>query len=147
MEEKKQLPFDGFFGAKLLLVHRKVKSGGREVFITDLYPSADFNASVMEPLKRALEKKSQMAVLAGASGNMGLLDMAANNLLAAPQEVMTPESVDDLPSALDLADQQAVAVNFGADADEGEVAQPRSENDTERDKGAASLLEDGPQKK
>lgn len=146
MEENKQLPFDGFFGAKLLLVHRKVKSGGKEVFITDLYPSNDFNISVMEPLKRALAKKSQMAVLAGASGNMGLLDMAANNLLAAPQEVITPESVDDLPTALDLADQQAVAVNFGADADEEEAAQPRAENDAERDKGAASLLENGPQK-
>lgn len=145
IEAGEKLPFDGFFGAKLCLVHRKIKSGGREVFVTDLFPTADFNTLVMEPIKRGLEQKKNMAMIAGAAGSMPLLEQAAENLLAAPQDSSVLD-VDDLPSTMDLADQQAIAVNFGADASEGEVAQPREVNDSDRDKGAASLLEDGPQK-
>ena len=137
MEAEKPLPFDGFFGVKLFLVHRKVKSGGREVFITDLFPTPDFNTMVMEPIKRGLEKKKNSALLTGAAGSISLLDQAASHLIAAP------ENVDDLPSALDLADQQTIAQNFGADADE-EVVEEK--DNPEGNEGAEKLLEQGPEK-
>ena len=140
MEAGSTLPFDGFFGAKLFLIHRKIKSGGREVFITDLFPTPDFNIMVMEPIKRGLEQKKNRALLAGAAGSMSLLNQAATNLIAAP--TIDSTNIDDLPSVLDMADQQAIATDFSADADEIEERGEPKEN-----AGAEALLEQGPEKK
>lgn len=135
IEAQKDLPFDGFFGSKLFLVHRKIKSGGREVFVTDLFPTPDFNTTVMEPIKRGLEQKKNRALLKGAEGTLSLLEQAAGNLLAGPAE-------DPIP--MDVSEERDIAVNFGADADEEVVEQPTG--DVKPNKGAKALMEEGPEK-
>ena len=136
MEAGKELPFDGFFGAKLFLVHRKKRSGGREVFVTDLFPTSDFNAMVMEPIKRGLEQKKNNAVLLGAAGSVNLLEQAANNLIAGSTEEVIP---------LDMAEERDIAVNFGADAEEIPVDEPTG-SPPELNPGAKKLMEEGPAK-
>jgi len=111
-EAGKQLPFDGFFGSKLVLSHRKIKSGGRDVFITDVLPSLEFTEAVMEPIKRGLLKKQSLSKEIGSMGNASLLDQAAQKLIAFDHV----EPADVVPMELD--DQRSIAVNFGDDNDE-----------------------------
>lgn len=111
LEAKKQIPFDGLFGVKLRLVHRKIKSGGRQVFITDLLPTPEFVQMVMEPIKRGLLKKVIDATIAGSTG-MSMLSSAGNTLLQGP----VPTDAEVVP--MDIVDQQEIVVNFGADSDE-----------------------------
>jgi len=139
IEAGKELPFDGFFGAKLFLVHRKIKSGGREVFVTDLFPTPDFNTMVMEPIKRGLEQKKSRAMLSGIEGTMPLLTQAANNLLAEP--------VDNDPIPMDVSEQRDIAVNFGANADEDVIPEEGGTlPDSQKIEAATRLLEEGPGK-
>jgi len=140
MEANKQLPFDGFFGAKLLLVHRKIKSGGREVFVTDLFPSADFNEMVMQPIKRGLDEKKNKALLEGAAGSVSLLEQAANNMIAGPIE----SAESSIP--LDASEERDIAVNFGADAEEIPAEATSDGNAPEPNKGAETLMSEGPGK-
>jgi len=105
IEAGKPLPFDGFFGQKLILWHHKVKSGGRDVYITEVLPSAEFTQSVMEPIKRGMLKNVGAAALAG-SANIGMLTDQT------PQSIPETEAVP-----IDVEDQRDIAVNFGADAD------------------------------
>jgi len=131
MEAGKQLPFDGFFGAKLYLVHRKIKSGGRDVFITEVFPTPDFNTMVMEPIKRGLEQKRQRAIIAGAEGSVSLLEQASERLIAGPAE-----EVEAIP--LDSEDERAIAENFGRPEEVDGVDVPNE--------GAEKLLDEGPKK-
>ena len=135
MEAGDKLPFDGFFGAKLFLVHRKIKSGGRDVFVSDLFPSPDFNTTVMEPIKRGLEKKKSMAMIAGAAGSMNLLEQATESLIASGEGAIP----------MDLSEEREIAVNFGADAEEL-VADVTGGDDLKSNEGAKTLMDDGPSK-
>jgi hypothetical protein len=117
MEAGKQLPFDGFLGEKLYLIHRKVKSGGRDVYITDLMPTPAFTISVMEPIKRGLDKKASVAKLIGAAGTVSILGEAGKRLLG---HVDADSDIESVP--MDIEDQRNIAVNFPTtDSDEGEV--------------------------
>jgi hypothetical protein len=104
-----KLPFDGFFGAKLYLTLRKVKSGGRDVFITDLMPTQEFTDIVMEPIKRGLATKSKQAMLAGSKKGLSLLESAGQRLIEGAENA-------ESTTMMDLDDEKAVAVQFGADA-------------------------------
>jgi len=118
LEAGKQLDYEGFFGAKMYLVHRKVKSGGRDVYITDLMPTEEFTQNVMEPIKRGLKKRNEVAQLSGAAGNVSLLNQAGQQLLEGSSE----EAVEiDGPVDMDVSDEKEIAVNFDADAADGEV--------------------------
>lgn len=139
MEANEKLSFDGFFGAKLFLVHRKIKSGGREVFVTDLFPSPDFNSMVMEPIKRGLDQKKNKALLTGAAGSVSLLEQAANNLIAAP----SGDAESAIP--LDSSEERDIAVNFGADAEEIPL-DPESGEPPAPNAGAQALMDEGPAK-
>jgi len=131
MEANKELPFDGMFGCKFYLVHRKIKSGGREVYITDLKPTEEFTKMVMDPIKRGLERKAKSSMLEGSAGAMSLLDQAGQKLLTDSDKVDEDGVVD-----MDPSDQNEIAVNFGSDADNPEVIDV--ENFTESDKQEAS---------
>lgn len=87
-ETGKQIPFDGLFGVKMILVHRKIKSGGRDVFVTQIEPSAEFAKSVMSVVKRGIERKQ----LAAASGDS--LEMADMALLPGSDS----DGVDEIPA-------------------------------------------------
>ncbi len=103
-EAKKDLPFDGFFGAKLYLVHRKIKSGGRQVYITDIVPTQEFTTMVMEPIKRGLLKKTELAMIPGSGDALTMIESKPGD-----------EIIDD-NFIMDIDDQKAIAINFGADA-------------------------------
>jgi len=114
MEAGHQLPFDGFFGAKLYLVHRKVKSGGRDVYITDLMPTNEFTESVMDPIRRGIEKKNTMSKLVGEAGTLSILDKASQKLLG-HEDADIEEAVP-----LDIDDERGIAAGFPTNSDEGE---------------------------
>jgi len=132
-EQGKMLPFDGLFGVKMSLVHRKIKSGGREVYITQIEPSAEFSASVMAVVQRGIAKK-QHAALTASDTSMVDVDMLAD----------TTSSADDAPIAgalPDLSDdeQKNVATEFAADADSKD---DKKEGDDELDKAAGQMLDE-----
>lgn len=161
LEAKKELTFEGFFGMKMYLIHRKIKSGGRDVFITNLVPTDEFIEIVMEPIKRGIADKRKQAKMLGSAGSVSMLEAAGNKLLESDEKT-DPDGV--VP--MDTSDQQEVAVNFDADADEAEVvatepvvAEPvvtgsdefeTKKEETSGDKGAdvaSTLLEDDKQEK
>jgi hypothetical protein len=145
LEAGKQLPFDGLFGAKLFLIHRKIKSGGKNVFITDMEPTPEFVESIMEPIKRGLAAKAKHSMLVGEAGSVSLLGEASARLLGVSKAAtMEAEDAESVP--IDLDSQREVAVNFGADAGdidevEGGVA-PSSEIPKDLGKQAVEALMD-----
>lgn len=119
------LQFDGLFGAKLSLIHRKTKSGGRDVYITDLVPTEEFSKSLMVPIERGIELNQAAALTDGKTINFLGVDFkeAENATLA-------------LPSAdMDTADEKEMAEQFHADADKA----PEN-NDKLYDDAAKSML-------
>ena len=135
-EANKPLKFDGFFGAKLYLVHKKTKSGGREVFISDLLPTESFIAEVMEPIKRGLEMKSKQAKLTASNETVSLLEMAESSLL----ESGINDTVDEEAIPLEIEEQKHIAQEFGADANISEH-QEATLDDVQKD--VAETLLDG----
>jgi len=112
-EANSLLKFDGFFGAKMYLIHKKIKSGGRDVFISELLPTQSFIDEVMEPIKRGLDMKSKQAKIAASNESMSLLEMAETALL----ESGINDGTDEESVPLSIEDQQHIAKEFGADAD------------------------------
>lgn len=144
------LPYDGFFGSKLFLVHRKVKSGGRDVFISDLLPTPEFTQSVMEPIKRGLAARSKQAKIAGIAGNISLLGTASEQMLEASKAAMIEDfSTSESPVPTTLEDEQEIAVQFNSDAgdiDSSEVIENKENkanvNDVINKQAAELLLKD-----
>jgi len=98
MEAEHQLPFDGMFGMKFYLVLKKKKSGGRDVFVTELMASKDFKDNIMKVISRAITKKSEVQALEGESGTLSLLDAAATTLMkeeAEPAEAIEMKEPDE----------------------------------------------------
>lgn len=96
MEAGKELVYDGFFGIKMFLSHRKKKSGGRDVFITDLIPSPEFVESVMEPLKRGLISMSRKSNVIGGSESISLLGEASEKMLEDSKATMIESKIDKI---------------------------------------------------
>ncbi len=71
------LPFDGMFGLKLFLNHKKTKSGGRDIFVTELLSSMKFRESIMKVISRAVEHNTENIGLEGNEQQQSLLDTAA----------------------------------------------------------------------
>jgi hypothetical protein len=105
-----KLPFDGLFGARLELRHRKIRSGGRDVFITDLVPSPEFAASLMEPIKRGIERNNTAALTSNGI-SVSLLQSATSAMLEDHSGDYS-EIIDD-PMDLSVEDEQSIAVQFG----------------------------------
>lgn len=135
-EANKSLKFDGFFGAKLYLIHKKIKSGGRDVFISDLLPTESFIADVMEPIKRGLDMKSKQAKLTASTETVSLLELAESSLM----ESGINDTVDEEAVPLELEDQKHIATEFGADADKSE---PQEVTLADVQKEVAETLLDG----
>jgi hypothetical protein len=113
MEAGKQLIYDGIFGAKLFLIHRKIKSGGKDVFITDIMPTTEYIEALMEPIKRGLAARSKMAQLVGEAGTISMLGDASEKLLETSRASFDASEAEVIPLSLD--DQREVAVNFSSD--------------------------------
>jgi len=89
LEAGHALPFDGMFGLKMYLAHRKTKSGGKDVYVTDLIASKEFRDNIMKVISRAIDKKTQDSALVGADGSFSLLDTAASVMIQ--EEVLAIE--------------------------------------------------------
>jgi hypothetical protein len=57
IEAKKELMFDGFFLREMMLLHRKIKSGGHDVFITEIQPSEGLIEEIMRPINRMIRNR------------------------------------------------------------------------------------------
>ena len=131
-EQGKLIPFDGLFGVRMTLVHRKIKSGGRDVYITQIEPSPEFAQSVMGVVQRGIAKRQHAALLDDTSS---MVDV----------ELLTNGESDsyDVPVATlpDISDNEAknVATEFAADADKKEKS---TEGADELDKAAGQMLEE-----
>ena len=134
-EAGKSLKFDGFFGVKMYLVHKKIKSGGRDVFISELRSTKTFEDEIMEPIKRGLAMKSKQAKITGSDESLSLLEMAESALLE------TTINDDSVP--LGIEDQKDIANNFDADADKPD--QEATLDDVKQD--VAEMLLDNNEKK
>jgi len=110
-EQGKPLPFDGLFGAKLELRHRKIMSGGREVFITDLLPSKEFAESLMNPIRRGIERNN-LAALSASGSPVSLLQQASQAMLEDGTDEVENVDTLDSPVPLDQEDEQAIATQF-----------------------------------
>ena len=64
----KDLKFDGLFGVKFVLVHKKIKSGGREVFVTEIMLSKDSREATSGVIEKAFLEDS------GISNSISLID-------------------------------------------------------------------------
>ena len=117
-EAGKSLPFDGMFGVKMYLTHKKAKSGGHDIFVTELTPTPEFKETVMAPIQRGLERKINAAKLEGSAGSMSLLDQSSKLLLEDTVEESEAESTNDGDKQLGVE----MAVEFDADADKNEDA-------------------------
>lgn len=112
------IKFDGLLGVKFVLVHRKIKSGGRDVFITQIEHSNDFSNYVMSTIKKGIESKQQM-LLDGKRGEIiepALLMDSSNN----DNEEET--GIIDQPSLISEEDEKSIATDFVADADKSKPA-------------------------
>lgn len=108
-EAKKEIPFEGFFGMQFSLIHKKAKVGGRDVFVTDIIPTPETAAAIMEPIKRGISKNQAAALTAGGT-SFSLLnaDIDEAVLIEGPEEGPTAQ--------MDIADERAIASQFGSDA-------------------------------
>lgn len=104
------IKFDGLMGVKFTLVHRKIKSGGRDVFVTQIEHSDDFSSYIMNTIKKGIEDK-QVALL---EGNTSAL-IEPTILLEAPSE--DGDDVPAISSMISVEEEKDVAVDFAADAD------------------------------
>jgi len=77
IESKKELPFDGFFLKEMMLLHKKIKSGGREVFITEIQPAKTLIEEIMGPITRMMKNKPMIAQ----NIHLSLLDQSTDSLL------------------------------------------------------------------
>lgn len=111
-ETGKKLKFKGLEGVKYCLVHRKIKSGGREVFITQLEPASDIGNTVMSVIRRGIES-SQQGML---TGTVGMVD-----LLEKPEKEDDGEvpSIEAPSEALTEGEEKGIATEFKADAAQG----------------------------
>ena len=110
-EAKKDIPFEGFFGMQFSLIHKKTKGGGRDIFITDIVPTPETAAAIMEPIKRGI-KMNQTAALTAGGSSFSLLnaDIDEGIMIEGPEE-------EGQAFKLDVEDEKAIASQFGADSD------------------------------
>jgi hypothetical protein len=111
---KTDTKFDGLMGIKFILVHRKIKSGGRDVFVTQIEHSEEFSSYVMKTIQQGIEAKQQK-LLEGGTGSViepALMIESQND-----DESDAPEQ----PSLLSPDEEKEVATDFVADADKAKT--------------------------
>lgn len=73
-EAGRELQFDGLFGLKFHLVHKKKKLGGKDVFISEVVPSEETSRVIMDPIKRVMSRNFKASLAGGAQ--VSLLGMS-----------------------------------------------------------------------
>ena len=94
-EAGKQLGFDGMFGLKLYLNHKKTRSGGRDVFVTEIVTSKQFRDNIMSIINREITRKVNTEAIEGANVDTdSLLDHAATVMIEAESIEIEAEEVE-----------------------------------------------------
>lgn len=107
---REDIKFDGLLGVKFTLVHRKIKSGGRDVFVTQIEHSEEFSNYVMSAIRSGIESKQKLLQ----SGNVGAIIEPAALI-----ENSSSDGDDMIPEAPQLTspeDEKTIAEQFGSDA-------------------------------
>jgi hypothetical protein len=110
-EASKEFPFDGFFGLKLFMVHKKIKSGGKDVFITEISPTPECISLIMDPIKRGIEFNAKHSNVINTSESFSLIGNVEEELFGLTNMTDIDGSDDDVESGKNSA------IEFGADAD------------------------------
>jgi len=100
-----EVPFDGMFGMKIMMVHRKIKSGGRDVYITDVMPTKEMSSIIMDPIQRWLKNRAKADNLIGAR-QMSLLECAVDQL----------SDKSAVSNDMDIDDEIGIANTFTSDS-------------------------------
>lgn len=112
-EAKKDLRFQGLFGAKLTLAHRKSKSGGRDIYITDLVPTQEFSDSLMAPIGRGVTMNQTAALTAGNSDGVRMLGIdidSVENDIVTPSETMDEKDGAEVANTFNSKPESGTAV-------------------------------------
>ena len=94
-----------------------MKSGGKEIFCTDLMPTAEFSELVMEPVKRGLASKAKMSRIIGEAGSMSLLEAAEFHIVESSKAIEASSDV----APLELEDNSEVDPVFKDMIDDEEL--------------------------
>lgn len=88
-----KIKFDGLFGIKFILVHKKQKSGGKDVFVTEINLSKESRAGSSEIIHQALVLEGAQMLLSSTSltGEMESLQIEARD----PSQAMLSMMVED----------------------------------------------------
>jgi hypothetical protein len=128
-ESKKDIPFEGLFGLQFSLIHKKTKGGGRDIFITDIIPTPETAAAIMQPIQRGIHLNQTAALTAGTE-SFSLLN-------ADIEDIPMIEGPEEGPAtAMDTEDEKAIANQFGADA-----AKTEPDDAASMDAAAEALLD------
>ena len=134
--------FMGLAGITYTLVHKKIKSGGREVFVTQIEFSEDFSAYAMKMIRMGVQRQQQQLMqnepdrVALSEGDQPLM-IESNRGLAASELTDESDAADpNIPSGggLGVEAEKEVATDFAADADKAKSGAPL-------DAAAATLIE------
>jgi hypothetical protein len=116
-EHGRSLPFDGLFGFKFHLFHKKKRIGGKEVFVTDLVPSDETSLAIMGPIKRVLSKNHKAALTGGPQTSV--LSIAADThdnspsddfkMISSPTDEVYDESIIAQATVETAAQEKAAA--------------------------------------
>jgi Recombination directionality factor-like len=106
LEAKKDIPFEGFFGMQMSLIHKKAKGGGRDIYITDVFPAPETIASIMEPIKRGI-KMNQTAALTAGNSSLSLLNANSEDVLLLDNPIAPSETMD-------IEDEKEIASQFSS---------------------------------
>lgn len=101
--------FDGLTGIRFTLVHRKIKSGGRDVFVTQIEHSDEFSSYVMKTIQMGIEGKQKLLLEGG--------EIIEPSLMIESSVDDGEGDIPELPSLMSNEDEKQVAVDFVADAD------------------------------
>jgi hypothetical protein len=122
------LKFDGLVGVKFTLVHRKIKSGGRDVFVTQIEHSDDFSSYIMKTIRQGIENKQTLML-------EGKEDRIIDPVLSIESTIDDGDGMDLIegPSLISTEDEKEIATDFAADADK--------KDDGSLDSAAKKMLE------
>ena len=112
-----ELPFDGLLLSELLLVHKKISSGGFEPFITEVYPTPGQRDIWMGPIKEIAVLRAKKVKLSGKAGNFSLTGEASQKFLDTSVErleapVETTENEHVMTDELTVGDEASLYEEF-----------------------------------
>lgn len=133
--------FRGLAGTTYTLVHKKIKSGGRDVFVTQIEFSDEHSAYVMKTIRECVQAQ-QKALMAATIPNVAIAIESEKRIAI---ESNRDASVADINEDDDAGDASTEVTSVAVDADGDVVTDTKADVDktasgTQLDAAAAALL-------